>query len=49
MDFKEIEWMGQGFADQIFRVFQNENPTVKLKPVNMCADVEAMYMHVLQK
>lgn len=47
-DFSGIEWMGQGFADQIFRVFQNDNPTVKLTPVNMCDDVEAMYKHVVR-
>lgn len=47
-DFSGIEWMGQGFADQIFRVFQNDNPTVKLIPINMCDDVEAMYKHVVR-
>lgn len=47
LDFDGIEWMGQGFAHQIFVVFANENPDVKIVPVNMCDDVEKMYYHVI--
>ncbi len=49
LDFESIEWMGQGFADQIFRVFANEHPKIIIKPVNMNADVKKMYKHVLRK
>lgn len=46
LDFENINWMGQGFADQLFRVFQNEYPDIKLTPVNMNEDVYKMYRHV---
>lgn len=47
LDFDGLSWMGQGFAHQIFIVFQNEHPDICLKPVNMCRDVEQMYLHVI--
>ncbi len=47
-DFAEIEWMGQAFAHQIFVVFQNEHPDIKLHPINMARDVEAIYNHVMK-
>jgi hypothetical protein len=46
LDFEGIEWMGQGFAHQIFVVFHKEHPEVTLVPVNMGEKVEAMYRHV---
>ena len=46
IDFSEVEWMGQGFAHQLFVVFQNEHPEVKLTPSHMNEDVEKMYRHV---
>lgn len=46
-DFDGISWMGQGFAHQIFVVFQNEHPDMKLIPVRMNEDVEKMYRHVI--
>ena len=47
LDFDSVNWMGQGFAHQIFVVFQNEHPEIRLIPVNMGKDVEAMYRHVV--
>jgi anti-sigma regulatory factor (Ser/Thr protein kinase)/predicted transcriptional regulator len=47
IDFSEIDWMGQGFAHQLFVVFQNEHPELKLIPSNMNESVEKMYRHVL--
>ena len=38
--------MGQGFADEIFRVFQNEHPEVELIPMNACRSVLGMIKHV---
>lgn len=38
--------MGQGFADEIFRVYASANPQVMLHPVNMAAEVERMIRHV---
>lgn len=47
IDFTDVEWMGQGFAHQLFVVFQNEHPDIKLVPVNMSPGVEKMYRHVM--
>ena len=47
LDFEGIDWMGQSFADQLFRVFVNEHPDTKLIPLNMNADVVKMYRHVM--
>ena len=46
-DFSDIEWMGQGFAHQVFVVFSNKNPKIKLIPINMNDDVKKMYNHVM--
>ncbi len=48
LNFEGIEWMGQGFAHQLFVVFNKEHPDIKLIPVNMNADVKKMYVHVTQ-
>ena len=48
LDFDEIEWMGQGFADQVFRVYASEYPEIRIIPVNMSEDVTRMYNHVKQ-
>ena len=34
-DFKDVESIGQAFADQIFRVYANEHPNINLMPINM--------------
>ena len=47
LDFEGLSWMGQGFAHQIFVVFERENPEIKLVPVHMEADGEKMYRHVM--
>lgn len=46
LDFEGLEWMGQGFAHQIFVVFQNAHPQIILTPVNMNEAVTKMYQHV---
>lgn len=46
LDFSGIEWMGQGFAHQLFVVFQNANRDIKLTPKNMNEAVEKMLRHV---
>lgn len=46
LDFEGLEWMGQGFAHQIFIVFQNKHPDVEIIPINMGKGVEQMYLHV---
>lgn len=46
-DFLDVEFMGQGFADEVFRVFQNKYPDIKLVPVNANETVRRMVKHVL--
>jgi hypothetical protein len=48
LDFTGLDWIGQGFAHQLFVVFQNEHPDICLLPVGMSEDVEKMIRHVLQ-
>lgn len=45
-DFSGIDWMGQGFAHQLFVVFRKAHPQIALIPINMCPDVKKMYDHV---
>ena len=42
LDFEGVKQIGQGFADEIFRVFQNEHPSIVIHPVNMGENVEFM-------
>lgn len=35
IDFKNTTRIGQGFADEIFRVFQNEHPKLTIETRNM--------------
>ena len=46
LDFTGVSDMGQGFADEVFRVFQNRNPEIIIKASNMIPGVERMYRHV---
>ena len=46
LDFSGVTMMGQGFADEIFRVYATEHPQVLLRPVNMLPQVERMIRHV---
>ncbi len=48
LDFYGIEWMGQGFAHQIFVLYKNQHPEIRLIPVNMNEDVTKMYNHVIK-
>ena len=45
-DFTGIEFMGQGFADEVFRVFQNKYPEIELLPVHANEAVLGMIKHV---
>lgn len=46
LDFEGIEFMGQGFADEIFRVFQKKHSDIELIPINACKTVLGMVKHV---
>jgi hypothetical protein len=42
LDFKDVEYIGQAFGDEIFRVFSNMNPNIKISAKN--ANDEVQYM-----
>lgn len=42
LDFDGVEFVGQAFADEVFRVFRLEHPDVELEPVNTTAEVRRM-------
>ena len=46
LDFEGLDWMGQGFAHELFVVYPNTHPDVRLIPLNMNEDVRKMYAHV---
>ncbi len=49
LDFKGVSSVGQAFADEIFRVFQNEHPQIKITRVNANEDVEFMIRAALSE
>jgi hypothetical protein len=42
LDFDKVPTVGQAFADEIFRVFRNKYPKIKVIPINMNESVEFM-------
>ena len=42
LDFRGVEGVGQGFADEVFRVWSRAHPETELLPVNMNRAVEFM-------
>jgi STAS-like domain of unknown function (DUF4325) len=47
LDFAGITRIGQGFADEIFRVFRIRHPHVNIIPINLSESVEQTINHVL--
>jgi hypothetical protein len=46
LDFSDVEEIGQGFADEVFRVFQNAHPEITMTPMRMSPAVAAMISRV---
>ncbi|MEK7504506.1 MAG: DUF4325 domain-containing protein [Patescibacteria group bacterium] len=46
LDFSKVETIGQGFADEIFRVFKTNNPLIEIEHKNAMPVVESMIKHV---
>ena len=42
LDFKDISTVGQGFVDEVFRVFQSKYPRIKIEYTNANDDVRFM-------
>lgn len=49
LDFRGVKFIGQAFADQIFRVFGKSNPDTKIIYINADEDVEKMIKRSLQE
>jgi anti-sigma regulatory factor (Ser/Thr protein kinase) len=47
LDFKGVESLGQGFADEVFRVYANAFPDVNIRWMNANVDVERMILRAL--
>ena len=45
LDFKNVESIGQGFADEVFRVFTTNHPDIVVDAVNASPAVGAMIQH----
>ena len=42
IDFRGVQEVGQGFVDEVFRVWPSQHPDVTVRPTNMVGPVEAM-------
>ena len=47
LDFKDVDSMGQGFADELFRVFMSGHPGIKVQVTNAGDPVKIMLNHVV--
>jgi biotin operon repressor/anti-sigma regulatory factor (Ser/Thr protein kinase) len=47
LDFARVRSIGQGFADEIFRVFATAHPGVVFRRVNVAPAIEAVIRHVV--
>lgn len=45
LDMREVTNVGQGFVDEVFRVFANEHPDIAVRAVNCSNAVTAMIRH----
>jgi anti-sigma regulatory factor (Ser/Thr protein kinase) len=46
LDFDGVETIGQGFADEIFRVFKTEHPQTKIIVTKTNSEIDKMIKHV---
>jgi len=49
LDFEDVPTVGQGFADEVFRVFQLQHPKIEIEPINMNKTVGFMVGRVAKK
>lgn len=47
LDFSDVKEIGQAFADEIFRVYQRQNPNTKIKYINANKNITNMIKRVL--
>jgi len=46
LDFRDVQSVGQGFADEVFRVFARRYPAIVIKTENANSVIDAMIRHV---
>jgi len=46
LDFRQVESVGQGFADEVFRVFAARQPDIVIRAENTNEVLDAMFRHV---
>jgi hypothetical protein len=46
LDFQGVSEIGQAFADEIFRVFQNAHPETRMMALNTSEAIDKMIEHV---
>ncbi len=49
LDFKGVGFVGQAFADEIFRVFTNEHPDIKIQYLNANEEIVKMILRASEK
>ncbi len=49
LDFKGVDLVGQGFADEVFRVWAREHPETNLVPIEMIGSVEFMVERAIRR
>ncbi len=47
LDFRGVKSLGQGFADEVFRVFAASHPRAEIRIVNLAPGLEPMIRHVV--
>ena len=47
LDFKSVQTVGQAFADEVFRVWQKNHPTIGIDVRNANENIQLMIQHVL--
>ena len=48
LNFEGVDFIGQAFADEIFRVFKNDHPDIEIVWINASKDVENMIKRVIK-
>jgi hypothetical protein len=47
LDFKGVLKIGQGFADEVFRVFKSRHPEISIRVKNMSPALKPIIQHVV--
>lgn len=48
LDFKNVRAIGQGFADEVFRVWQRTHPNIRISVCNANENIQFMFKHALE-